>query len=734
VSLRLEAAEHPVVGLKRIAREQLAGGLQALDGEGDLGGRVHSARKSLKKGRAVVRLLRAELGEDVFKEQNVRMRDLGRRLAPVRDADIALATIGEFSLPAPRTLRDRLRRERGAARRALARDEELLAELRDGLAEALAQIDTWPLEHSGSELFEGGVRRTYERGRKAFRKAYAKPSPDRFHELRKRVKYLWYFARMLQPSAPGELGELVETTDPAADLLGLDHDLAVLAERVETDRRLGAEQKRVLLRAIEQRRLELEARALPLLRRLFAESPKSFTRRIARHFEAWRLGLARAPLLRLTPEAAGRARGLLASRPTRTASRRKVAAELRELGVRRETLAPLVGVAPRDFEVEHLEELIDRGLVAVGAADALRDVPIVDRARQLAVDAGPNEASGICPIGSRELLEDRGWSEGYWVVLDEGPIERCIAAVGYAPGEQRGWRAERPELRTDRPETTDDGEDCVRVGEWVYALGSHYGSKGGPVENERQFVARFRERDLIDGGADLELAPTGFRLHRALNDALAASGLELFELRAEAREALIGGAIAAGEGEEGDPRSERVEPADLPINVEGLALRPSGTVLLGLRFPVTAEGHPLIAEIDSLEPLFAGEAPEVRGIWVLGGVGNPAAPAGIRALGEGEDGAIDAITGNLDSDSAKSALIGAHPEAARARVAHFALRFPGNRRRGPVRGELVREFPGILRVEGVARDEVGRRFYVADEEEHVEVIYAEPVDLIPAGD
>jgi CHAD domain-containing protein len=729
VSLDLHPHEHPAIGFKRVAREQLDGALETLDAEGDLGERVHSIRKSLKKSRAVLRLLREELGEECFGEQNGRMRDLGRRLAAVRDADVALGTIRDFSLPAPRPLRESLRAERQRARAELERDSGLVDEIRAELRHARWAIDGWPLEHSGSELFAASLERTFKRGRKAYRKAYRKPSPERFHELRKRVKYLWYYARILRPSAPGELGELVETTDPAADLLGLDHDLAVLAARVESGDELEATQREELLRAIEQRRLELEGKAMPMLRRIFAEAPDSFVRRVAAHFDAWRLGLARAPLLRLTPAAAERARELLAADPAEPAEKRRLSEELRSLGIGRESLGRLVGTGPRSFGPEHLQELIDRNLVAVGEADSLRDEPIVDRVRQLAVDAGPNEASGISPIGSAELLADRGWSEGFWVVLDEGPIERCIAAVGYAAG--TGWIAERVALRTEHPDSTDDGEDCVRIGERLYALGSHFGSKGGPIESERQFVARFREADLLGGGeAELELAPTGFLLHRAVNDALADSGLDLFELASEARQALVLAAIAEGEESEDDPRSERVRPWDLPINVEGLATRGEGGVLLGLRFPVTAAGHPLLVEIDSLDPLFEGGPPEVRGVWVVEGIGNSHAPAGIRGLGEGEDGRVDAIAGNLDSDSEKSALIAAHPEAARARVAHFELGFAGNRRRGPVRSDLVREFPGIERVEGVARDAVGRRFYVADEEEHVELIYAEPLDLL----
>ena len=60
-----------------------------------------------------------------------------------------------------------------------------------------------------------------------------------------------------------------------------------------------------------------------------------------------------------------------------------------------------------------------------------------------------------------------------------------------------------------------------------------------------------------------------------------------------------------------------------PINVEGAAFRdgaeaPKGgspTLLLGLRFPVTAEGHPIVVEIEGIERLFkpGNRLPEVHG-------------------------------------------------------------------------------------------------------------------------
>jgi hypothetical protein len=70
----------------------------------------------------------------------------------------------------------------------------------------------------------------YKRGRNRLFDAYAAPSPDNFHEWRKRTKYLWYHVRILRPLWPAVLEELANEIHELSNLLGLDHDLAVFHE------------------------------------------------------------------------------------------------------------------------------------------------------------------------------------------------------------------------------------------------------------------------------------------------------------------------------------------------------------------------------------------------------------------------------------------------------------------------------------------------------------------------
>jgi hypothetical protein len=40
-----------------------------------------------------------------------------------------------------------------------------------------------------------------------------------------------------------------------------------------------------------------------------------------------------------------------------------------------------------------------------------------------------NEASDLLPVRSSALLRSYGARRGFWTVLDEGPVERCLALL-----------------------------------------------------------------------------------------------------------------------------------------------------------------------------------------------------------------------------------------------------------------------------------------------------------------
>lgn len=343
------------------------------------------------------------------------------------------------------------------------------------------------------------------------------------------------------------------------------------------------------------------------------------------------------------------------------------------------------------------------------------------------LELDPNEASDLCPVSNARLLRRRGWDRAFLTVLDEEPIERGMAVLGHRSGRPPadGWQAEKVTAEPTRGRgKTQDAEACARRDGFLYVLGSQFGSKDGPLDPRRSWIGRMRERDLeaaIDGEpARLEVARLRFGLHRAVNDGLANSPVELLELGPATSAAYIDATIARGAKK--DKRwAGRVRSGDHPINVEGADFRADGRLLLGLRYPVTAEGHPLLVELDDLDSLFSEEDPMPRcgAVWVLDDVGSADCPLGVRALhGDGDD-RFHAVLGNLDAANKGATVLEDHPEGGRADSMHVRFELPLVARGGAVQTEHVHTFVGVRRVEGVALGDAGHAHYVIDEEGQV---------------
>jgi hypothetical protein len=340
----------------------------------------------------------------------------------------------------------------------------------------------------------------------------------------------------------------------------------------------------------------------------------------------------------------------------------------------------------------------------------------------------PNEASDLCPLPVRRLLDARGWDRAFVTVLDEVPAEESIAVLGHDEGAEpgEGWHALRvhgePQAEAGR---TEDAESCAWHDGWVYVLGSQFGSKDGPLEATRSWAARVRGEDLAaacDGGAPapIRLVRLRFSLHRAVNDALAGAGIELLERGPLTTERYIDATIALGAAK-GKRWAGRVTAADHPTNLEGADFRADGRLLLGLRYPVTADGHPILVEMEHPAALFddPDRAPETGNVWVLEDVGSPESPSGIRALhAEGND-VFDAIAGDLDAAKKGATILTDHPERGRAESVHVRFKLPLTASGGALTPRRLHEFGAVRRIEGVALAHDGHAHYVIDEEGHV---------------
>ncbi len=282
--------------LRRIARHQVERGLDDL-GDPDRHAAVHAVRKRGKKVRALLRLVRAAAPE-LYGQENAAFRDATRRIAADRDAAVGLETydalVARYSDGAG-TGGSVLARTAPVRTALVERRDQVLGEdlerrieaVRADLELGLERIETWELEAEGFDVVAGGLAKTYARARARMQDAYDQPSSPAFHEWRKRVKYHRYQVRLLQDLWPEVLKAQRSQLHDLSDLLGDDHDLAVLREDLltEPERYGGEETVAQVCALLDRRRAELQAHARTLGERCFAESPKRFVARMGAYWQ-----------------------------------------------------------------------------------------------------------------------------------------------------------------------------------------------------------------------------------------------------------------------------------------------------------------------------------------------------------------------------------------------------------------------------------------------------------------
>jgi CHAD domain-containing protein len=246
---------------------------------------VHDVRKRCKRIRAILRLVRAPLGDVDYRRENSSFRDAARPLAEVRDAKVVVDALdklaGEQADPdidhAIGSLRRSLQEEKTLLEDHVLRQEDALADIADALAREKKHLSDWTLPRKHAATLRKGLKKVYRQARAAWRRARLHPSPELLHEWRKEAKYLWHHLELLQPLSR-RFKRRSDNVHRLTQLLGDYHDLVLL--RLKAASLLSAEEFATTLeklqRAIDQQREGLRDEALRLGRRLFSKSPRDF--------------------------------------------------------------------------------------------------------------------------------------------------------------------------------------------------------------------------------------------------------------------------------------------------------------------------------------------------------------------------------------------------------------------------------------------------------------------------
>ncbi len=292
-------------GLRRVSVEQLDLALTALN-EAPIELAVHEVRKTTKRLRAVLRLVRSGLGNKRYSAENAILRDTARLLGPMRDAYVRLESV--------ESLRDRFEAQlrpatfqgvvdRLVLRKSRAYDESAdeWSKTRYALRSARARYAAWPVDDESARAHgmaviphafvsvEKGLAQTYARGREEMADAMRRPTADNFHTWRKRAKYLRHQMEVLTPVWPEVLGGHAASLERLGDLLGAEHDLVELLRFLAAHPEICPDpvERSLLVALVQHRRVELQTASLSLGSRIYAEPVGRFTQRIGEYWFAW---------------------------------------------------------------------------------------------------------------------------------------------------------------------------------------------------------------------------------------------------------------------------------------------------------------------------------------------------------------------------------------------------------------------------------------------------------------
>jgi CHAD domain-containing protein len=245
---------------------------------------VHSARKAIKRARAMLRLLRDVLPKSTYRRENDALRELGRPLSAVRDSRVLLDTLEHAAgkIKGVEVLRRALIAEyRRTQRRVTTGPVVALARRR--LIAIHRRALRWPLQSGAGSLILHSLKRVYRRARGDMEKSQSNHDTETLHDWRKQVKYLWHQLQTLQPLRPRYIGKVADQLHAISDYLGDEHDLAVLREKVLNHHRsLGSRTARALLARIDKRRQVLRRKAWRLGSQVFADRPSAFAARVTK--------------------------------------------------------------------------------------------------------------------------------------------------------------------------------------------------------------------------------------------------------------------------------------------------------------------------------------------------------------------------------------------------------------------------------------------------------------------
>jgi CHAD domain-containing protein len=249
---------------------------------------IHGVRTTIKRLRALLRLIRPAVDPAFFNRENRRLRIAAGFLSFARDTEVARGTLK--AVPVSNQA------DQDAVRSVLSGFEspaeapldlaQSIGEVRRRLEQTRRNFHGLQLHGTEREIVEAGLRTVYRQGRSRMKHAIAQGHDNAFHRWRIRAKNLYYELEFLESVWPKGLHRMLSRLSRLQDQIGRDHDVAVLRSWLKkTPEAFGGNQavQRVIVK-LDRETHELRQASVPLGRKIWRQKPRRFAHKVARHW------------------------------------------------------------------------------------------------------------------------------------------------------------------------------------------------------------------------------------------------------------------------------------------------------------------------------------------------------------------------------------------------------------------------------------------------------------------
>ena len=266
----------------------------------DPGEAIHEARRSYKRCRAILRLMRDAMGYTSYYRENIILRDMQRDISRIRDADVQYQLFTRLCENYPeickkpwyyRILEDARINHYQERNRFL--ETGKAAEISRYARSKAKQIQQLELSGKGFEIIEGGLSRIYRQGREMGKVIFGQDAdPYEVHAFRKRAKYLQFQLSYLRTIYRPLFNAMSKTMEELTENLGYYNDLHIACTSIQEfagEHKIAHKNLGLLLDSLREDMKKALSDSRKIYEMQYAEKPRHFIRRIGTYWESYAL-------------------------------------------------------------------------------------------------------------------------------------------------------------------------------------------------------------------------------------------------------------------------------------------------------------------------------------------------------------------------------------------------------------------------------------------------------------